>query len=209
MLGELRIGIAVGSFVSLLQNDIAFGRDILGRNQQTVHPVGFQLHDGLEMFRRHPLIVPCVIGSGERVLDPSDRLDDPVDFARSVSFRASEHHVLDEMGDSGFPRRLVGGADAVQDHVRDRRRPVVLDDDDLHSVFQPELDRRSRGGQLLRARQQQSGHNDATNFAHNELHDFRVADHCKNWPDYSTRPTKSLCLKRLYSTGFGGADGVR
>ena len=162
LLGKLGIGIVVGSFVPLLQNDIAFGGDILGRDQQPVHPVGFQLHDGFEMFRRHPLIVPCVVGSGERVLDPSDRLDNPVDFARPVIFRAPEHHVLDEMRDPGFPRRFVGGADAVKDHVRDRRRPMVLDDDDLHSVFQPELDRRGRGGQLLRTRQQQSGHNGAT-----------------------------------------------
>ena len=113
------------------------------------------------------------------------------------------------MGDSGFPRRFVGGADAVKDHVRDRRRPVVLDDDDLHSVFQPELDRRSRGGQFLRTYQQQSGHNNATYIVHIRLHIFGCAEQCKDWPDYSTRPTNSLCLKRLYSTGFGGADGVR
>ena len=44
------------------------------------------------------------------------------------------------------PRRLVGRADPVPDHVRDDRRAMIGDDDHLHAVRELELGGARSGG---------------------------------------------------------------
>ena len=37
-----------------------------------------------------------------------------------------------------FPARVLGGPDPVPEHLRDHRRPVILDEDDVQAVVERE-----------------------------------------------------------------------
>ena len=52
---------------------------------------------------------------------------------------ALEHQMFEEMGKPGFPRRLVGRADLVPEHMRCDRRAVIRNDDDFQAVRQGEM----------------------------------------------------------------------
>ena len=62
--------------------------------------------------------------------------------------RALEHQMFEEVRQSRFTWRLVGGADLVPDHLRDDGRAVIRDHDDLQAVVEGEAGgtfRRDRG----------------------------------------------------------------
>ena len=115
------------------------GPDHLVGEDQVAHAVGLVAHHRRERVRRHGLVIGGVVPGGEGVLAAADLGDLGAELAGLVVLRALEHQVLEEMRDAGFARRLVGAADLVPDHVRDDRRAVVGDDDDLHAVVEHEV----------------------------------------------------------------------
>jgi hypothetical protein len=48
--------------------------------------------------------------------------------------RALEHEVLEEVRQAGLAWRFVGRSHPVPKHVRDHRRSMVGDQDDLHAI---------------------------------------------------------------------------
>ena len=58
---------------------------------------------------------------------------------------ALEHQMLKEVRKPGLARSLVGGADAIPEHVRHNGRAVIGNDDDLEPIGELEM-RDGRGG---------------------------------------------------------------
>jgi len=57
--------------------------------------------------------------------------------------------VLEEVRKARFAGRLVSGADLVPEHLRDHRRPMILDHENLQAIQQREGRRRLRGDRGL------------------------------------------------------------
>ena len=67
---ELRAGIGVAMHASLLEHDVALGRDDVVGQGQAGHAVGFELHAGLEVLLGDLLEIGGEIVAGEGVLLP-------------------------------------------------------------------------------------------------------------------------------------------
>jgi hypothetical protein len=103
------------------------------------HPVGFHLHHQPETVGGDALEIGGVVLGGEGVVGAAVFLNHAGKLARFHIVGGLEHQVLEEMGDAGAARLLVGGAGAVPDHVHHHRGAVILDHHHLHAVFQPEV----------------------------------------------------------------------
>jgi hypothetical protein len=67
--------------------------------------------------------------------------------------RALEHHVLEEMSETGASSTLVCGPDVIPQVYRNERKAVVLGEDDLEAILQGvflKLDLGSGDGSLFR-----------------------------------------------------------
>ena len=72
LLRQQRFGIVLDARPALLQNDVALRPDHRVGQDQVAHPVGLELHHGLERLGRHRLVVGGVVVGGEGVLAAAD-----------------------------------------------------------------------------------------------------------------------------------------
>ena len=134
LLGQQRERVGVDARAALLQDDVALGAHLILQQPEVHHPVRLQAHDGLEVLLGDALIVGGgVVGRG-RIVAAAEAGDDLRELARLDLAGRLEHQVLEEVGDSRGAPRVVGGAAAIPDHVRDDRHAVIGDDHDLHAV---------------------------------------------------------------------------
>jgi len=85
---------------------------------------------------REPVLIHGDVTRRVGVVGAAVRFHHFVEFARSVFFRAVEHHVLEEVRDAGRARALVARSDAIKNVERDVRNVVVGLHEHLHPVFQ-------------------------------------------------------------------------
>ena len=82
---------------------------------------------------RHALIEAGIVAAGEGILLTADLGDVLRERGAGIFRGALEHQMFEEMRETGFARRLVGGADFVPDHMGDDRRAMIGNDDDLQA----------------------------------------------------------------------------
>src|SRR5262249_25753717 len=90
--------------------------------------VGHALEIGSDVVVGEGIVLAAVLGHDLGELAGGDRLC------------AFEHQMLEEMGDARGPRRLVGSADLVPDHLGYDGSAMVGDDQDLEAVPKGEFD---------------------------------------------------------------------
>ena len=96
-------------------------------------------HDVRQPVLGHALEIGGDVVIGEGVVLAAVLGDDLGELAGRDLVGALEHQMLEEMGDAGGARRLVGGADLVPDHLGHDRRAMIGDDQDLQAVLKREL----------------------------------------------------------------------
>ena len=138
-LAELRARIGVAMHAPLLEHHVALGGDDVVGQHEPGHPVGLELHAGLEVLFRDLLEIGGEIVAGEGVLLAADLGDEFGELALGMGLRALEHQMFEEMGDARLAHRIVRRAVAVPDHMGDDRRAMVGNDDDLEAVFESEM----------------------------------------------------------------------
>ena len=125
--------------VLLFEHDLQFRlHDVVGQHQAG-HAVGLEFHQHLEMLARSALEIAGIVRRRERVLLAADVGHRLREQPLRVLLGAFEHQVLEEVRETGLARRLVGGADAIPEHMRDDRRAVIGNDDDLEPVGEREV----------------------------------------------------------------------
>ena len=131
--------------VLLFEHDLQFGLDDVLGEHQAGHAVGLEFHQHLEMLARSALEIAGVVRRRECVLLAADVGHRLREQTLRILLGALEHQMLEEVRKPGLARRLVGGADAIPEHVRHDRRAVIGNDDDIESVREREM-RDVRGG---------------------------------------------------------------
>ncbi|MGY4299001.1 hypothetical protein ACVWXN_007096 [Bradyrhizobium sp. i1.4.4] len=124
--------------VVFFQHDVTLGQHVLVLQDEADHAVGLELHHGAELLAGHALVVASVVDPGEGVLAAADPPHSLRELAGRVLGGALEHQMLEEMRESGFARRLVGGAGLVPGHLRHDRRAVIGDHHNLQAVVERE-----------------------------------------------------------------------
>ena len=103
------------------------------------HPVGLELHAGLQVLLGDLLEIGGEIVAGEGVLLAADLGDEFRELALGMLLGALEHQMLEEMGDARLARRIVGRAVAVPDHMGDDGGAMIGNDDDVEAVGEGEM----------------------------------------------------------------------
>ena len=98
------------------------------------HAVGFELHHLFQLLLRHLLEVGRVVLAGERVVTPTRCGDKAAEFALAGTRRTLEHHVFEQVGDTGRAAAFVHAASAIPDHLHRRRRAMIFLDNDAQAV---------------------------------------------------------------------------
>ena len=88
------------------------------------------------MLFRDPLEIRRVVVRREGVLLPAEFGDGLGELALRMGRGTLEHQVFEEMRDAGLADRVIGRPVAVPDHVRDDRRAMIRDHDDLEAVVE-------------------------------------------------------------------------
>ena len=148
LLGQPRIRIVGDPHVEFLEHDVALGQHVLVLEDEAGHAVGLECHHGRQLLARHALEIAGVVDRGEGVLVAADPQHGLGEFTGGMLGRPLEHQMLEEVRQSRFAGRLVGGADLVPDHLRDDGRTMIRDHHDLHAVAEGEAGgtfRRDRG----------------------------------------------------------------
>ena len=122
----------------LVLHDLALVVEVLLRQciEQRAHPVGFQPQRELELVRGHRLVVVRPIEPGRAVHRAARRLDQGDMLGLADVRRAFEHHVLEEVRETGLARHLVLRSDVVPDVHRDDGDEVVLGQDQAQAIRQ-------------------------------------------------------------------------
>lgn len=120
----------------LLEDHLALAVHLLRQQAQAPHPVGLDPErlpprSALEL----EVVEGCVVGR-ERVVRAAQALSQTVDRARPVGRRALEHHVLQEVGQTGLVKLLVPAAGAVAESNDDRLGPVPRQEHHAQAVVQ-------------------------------------------------------------------------
>ena len=123
-----------------LAHDVLLVLQVLGRDFERPHAVGFEPHGGLERVRGHDLEIIRVIEARRPVQDAAVLVDDTdvLEFAHVLG--SLEHHVLEQMREACAILRLDPESDAVHDLDRHDRRGMVFADDDAKAVRQLVID---------------------------------------------------------------------
>src|SRR2546425_5273260 len=120
----------------LLDDDLTLRGDLLGVEQQVLHPVRLELDHEVELVGRDVDEVRGHVLRGERVVLAAVLLDEPRELLRAASRRALEHHVLEEMGDPGRAPLLIARADPVPHLEGYDRAAVILEQEDTKPVVE-------------------------------------------------------------------------
>ncbi len=153
LLGQSRVRIVGDAHIELFQHDVALGQHVLILEDEAGHPVGLELHHFRQLLARHALEIAGVVDRGEGVFVAADPPHGVGEFTGGMFRRPLEHQMFEEMRQSRFARRLVGGADLVPDHLRDDGRAAIWDHDHLQAVAEGEA-----GGAFRRHRARRGGH---------------------------------------------------
>jgi hypothetical protein len=138
LLAEDAAGAVLDHLPALLDHHVAL-RDRRGRRRREVrHAVRLHRHHEFEAVGRDALEVAGVVVGGEGVVLAAVGAHDPAELAVGERLGPLEHHVLEEVGETRQPRRIVRGAHPVPHHVGDDRRAVILDHDALEPVREGE-----------------------------------------------------------------------
>ena len=119
---------------TLLHDDLDFLGELVRRQGEVGHPVGFQAHHLRQARLLRLLEIARVVLAGEGVLPAAERRDLTRELARPDRLGALEHHVLERVGNAGGAIELVERTGAVPDHVRHRRRPVIFAHDQPQAI---------------------------------------------------------------------------
>ena len=136
---ELRARVGVAMHAPLFEHHVALGRDDLVGEDEPGHPVGLERHAGFQVLLGDLLEIGGEIVAGEGVLLAADLGDEFRELALGMALGALEHQMLEEMGDAGLARRIVGRAVAVPDHMGDDGGAMVGNDDDVEAVVENEM----------------------------------------------------------------------
>ena len=148
LLGQARVRIVGDAHVELFQHDVALGQHVLILENEAGHAVGLELHHLRQLLARHALEIAGVVERGEGVFVAADPQHGLGEFTGGMFGCPLEHQMFEEVRQSRFTRRLVGGADLVPDHLRDDGRAVIRDHHDMQAVAEGKLGRalRRHGG---------------------------------------------------------------
>jgi hypothetical protein len=135
-LEELGLGAVLGAHAPLFHHHVDFLGELLRRQDQVGHAVGFQLERQLQPVFPQGLEIGRVVPGGEGVLPAAGGGDALGKFTGGNILRALEHHVLQHMGDAGAAVALIHAAGPVPDLGHHHRRAPVGLDDDPHAVGQ-------------------------------------------------------------------------
>ncbi len=108
LFGKPRFGVAVGALAPLLDDDIAFGQYVGFGEHEVGHAVRFERHDSFKVLRRYRFEVAGVVVRGKRVQLSAESLHGARESVARIVGCALEHEVLEQVGDAGFARRLIG-----------------------------------------------------------------------------------------------------
>jgi len=133
------VGIVVGAQAALLLDHLDLALELVGRQAQVGHAVGFHLQRHRQAVAGQDLVIGGVVVGGEGVLFRTQVAQHPRGFARAELAAALEHHVFEGVGQAGEPGCLVAGADPVPELGNHHRGAVVFTHYDLQAVVEAEL----------------------------------------------------------------------
>ena len=139
LLGQARAGIVRDPHVLLFQHHLQLGLHHVVGQHQAGHAVGLELHQELELVAGGALEIAGEVVGGEGVLRAADGRDRLREQALRVLLRALEQQMFEEVGEPRLAGRLVGGADAIPDHVGDDRRAAIGNHHDFEAVGESEM----------------------------------------------------------------------
>ena len=132
--------VVLDAHAALFQHDIAFCSHIGVGQIEIDHTVGVERHDELQAVARDLLVEGGVVVRGEGVVLTAVAGDGLRELIARHGWRATKHHVLEEVRETREAGRIIHGADAIPQHVRHDRRPVIGDHENLHAILQGELE---------------------------------------------------------------------
>ena len=112
-LAEVPARVVLGTGPPLLDDHLALRGDLLGIEEQVLHPVRFEVDHEVQLVGRDVDEVRGDVLRGERVVLAAVFLDEPRELLGPVGRRALEHQVLEEVGDAGRAPLLVARADPI------------------------------------------------------------------------------------------------
>ena len=137
-IGE-RLGLIVGAQTPLLHHHAQFLGEFLFIQHQVAHAVGFQLEgDGQTRFFKL-LEIGGVINTGESVFASAVFGDNARELAILVCGGTFEHHVFENMRDTGEAFRLVTRPNLVPDLRHHHRCAMILTHHNLEAVLESGL----------------------------------------------------------------------
>ena len=123
------IGRVLGGLAPLVAHDVALVGEpfLVELAEQIAHAIAFEPQRELKLVGGQSLEVVGAIEVGGAVdVARARRLQILIMHLRADVLRAFEHHVLEQVGETGAPGALVGRADVVPEIDGDQRQPVVL-----------------------------------------------------------------------------------
>ncbi|MNM74080.1 hypothetical protein D3C81_858300 [compost metagenome] len=155
--------LVVGTQATLFLDDLDFLGELVGRQAQAGHAVGFQFEGHAQAIPGQHLVIGGEIIAGECVLFGAEVTQDQRGFAGADFLAALEHHVFQGVGQAGIARRLVAGADLVPDLGNHNRCTMVFAHNHLQAIVESEfvgglrVGSQGRKGQANCAEQQACG----------------------------------------------------
>jgi hypothetical protein len=164
LLDEKALVVVLDGETALGVHDAALALDHLGIEREVGEAIRLEVEDEIERGTRHPVLVDGHVLGRVGIVGAALRFHELVELARRAPARAVEHHVLEEMRETGDARHLVAAADphpVVERHVRD---VAIRPDDDAHAIGERGrlhlFDARNPGGGRGRAGLGRSGSRD-------------------------------------------------
>ena len=137
LLGDVAVGHVIAIEPAFLFYGLALVLQVLLRDHQAAHAVGFQEETEIDLILREHLVVGSAVGVGGAVGIAAVGVDQEIQLAHADVFRALEHHVFEEVGEAGASAPFVLGAHLVRHGDGVDRGVVVFGDDDAQSVVEP------------------------------------------------------------------------
>ncbi len=133
------VRLVLDALPALVADDVLLVREIglIDHVEQVAHAIGFEPQPEFELVRRQRFEVVRAIEVGRAVdVAAAGALDGAEVRVALHVLRALEHHVLEQVGETGAPRLFVGRPDVIPEIHRDQRQPVILGEDHVEPVGQ-------------------------------------------------------------------------
>ncbi len=122
--------------LELLNNNPPFQLQLLWIEPTIHHPIRFNFQGGPPAVRSEGEIVGCVVVGGEGVVAAALTGGDVVDLTLLVPGCSLEHHVFQEMRDSGNARLFKTRSNSIPHHGRDYGYGVILTQEEGQPIGQ-------------------------------------------------------------------------